>query len=208
MRLQITQARTKKDLYRLAYSYERRVKSMERQLKTLKDLLEHDDLTGLWNRNAFELAFKESIESNQRSNQPFALLVMDLNHFGSLNKKHGHLHGNEKLKEFAEHLQFNVRDTDIVSRFGGDEFCVLLRNVSIIDVVSIGKRMMHGAPNGFSAGVLWCHAGIDLALPEELFEIADGVLRKIKSERNHLKEGTFGCFCKTSKQGIEFGIYA
>lgn len=208
MKTQISQARNGKDLYRVAYSYERRLKKMEEELKFLKNLLDHDELTGLWNRRVFDSALMEAINSKNKERKDFSILILDLNHFGELNKKHGHLYGNNKLIEFAANLNEVVRNTDIVSRFGGDEFAVLLRNVNLVEVVNIINRLIDKSAISFSGGVYWSYVDNLFADHKDIFNCADEVLRRIKKERDTLNKQTIGKFLNENKFGVQFGIYA
>jgi diguanylate cyclase (GGDEF)-like protein len=85
----------------------------------------HDDLTNLPNRVLFGDRVNNAIRAALRSNQPLALLVMDLDGFKQVNDTHGHQHGDLLLKQVAERLVECLRDGDTVARLGGDEFGIL-----------------------------------------------------------------------------------
>jgi len=80
-----------------------------------------DHLTGVRNRRGLELA----LESRRERQSPFSLILLDLNGFKEINDKHGHLAGDELLKLFACELREQFRPTDVVGRWGGDEFIVI-----------------------------------------------------------------------------------
>ena len=86
----------------------------------------HDQLTGLANRAKFLHRFDDEIDRQRRSGKPLALIAMDLDHFKQINDRHGHLAGDLVLRETAKTLRGAVRQTDLVARFGGEEFLVLL----------------------------------------------------------------------------------
>jgi len=85
-----------------------------------------DTLTGLANRRALDMEFSRRLAQRQRQGTPLCLLIIDLDHFKSLNDKFGHLLGDAVLKEVANVLKATARHMDIVGRLGGDEFAVLL----------------------------------------------------------------------------------
>ena len=81
-----------------------------------------DPLTGLANRRSVE----ERLEWIVAENQPHCVIVLDLNGFKEINDKYGHAAGDDLLKKFAHELQKNIRSDDLVGRWGGDEFIILL----------------------------------------------------------------------------------
>ena len=99
-------------------------KDMEAKLQFMAG---HDALTRLPNRALFLDRFEVALSLAQRDNHPLALLFVDLNGFKAINDRHGHLCGDEILRESARRLERCVRASDTVTRFGGDEFVVLLQ---------------------------------------------------------------------------------
>ncbi|MEO4047825.1 GGDEF domain-containing protein [Pseudomonas sp. CAU 1711] len=85
-----------------------------------------DGLTGLWNRACSERLLAEEIARAQRYATPFSLIMIDIDHFKSVNDCHGHAVGDNVLREFARLLRSSVRAVDKVGRLGGEEFVVLL----------------------------------------------------------------------------------
>lgn len=110
-----------------------RLREAEAKLAEQKERIEHletlsmtDELTGLLNRRGFVEAFRRELASAGRSGVGGALVIIDLDGFKSVNDIHGHLCGDWYLRQTARVLKENVRGHDIVARFGGDEFAVLL----------------------------------------------------------------------------------
>jgi diguanylate cyclase (GGDEF)-like protein/PAS domain S-box-containing protein len=89
----------------------------------------HDRLTGLANRTVFAEAVEKAIASAQRGGKTFAVLFLDLDHFKDVNDTLGHPVGDELLRAVADRLRSNVRETDTVARFGGDEFAIIAADI-------------------------------------------------------------------------------
>lgn len=98
-------------------------RDMQRRLIWQAD---HDDLTGLINRRAFESILARILHSKRASDHPFTLLFMDLDRFKQVNDQGGHAAGDELLRQLARVMQSRVRESDMLARLGGDEFAVVL----------------------------------------------------------------------------------
>lgn len=100
-----------------------------------------DSLTGLYNRRYFETHLQKLIAKNKAANKKFGVLIMDIDHFKKINDTYGHTVGDEILKIYGERLQYNIRGFDMVARFGGEEFVVLLPDVSDETAYHVGERL-------------------------------------------------------------------
>ncbi len=100
-----------------------------------------DSLTGLYNRRYLEVHLEKLIESNAHSHKALGILFMDIDHFKSVNDTHGHKVGDEVLKVFAERLKNGTRSFDLISRIGGEEFVVVLPDVSPERAYMIAERL-------------------------------------------------------------------
>lgn len=98
------------------------VSTYETRLKKVEELALHDPLTGLANRRKAE----DRIESRIAAGQPFCVMLIDMNRFKDVNDKYGHLAGDNLLQQFSQELRSSVRTTDLVGRWGGDEFVAIL----------------------------------------------------------------------------------
>ncbi|MCQ9207412.1 MAG: diguanylate cyclase [Omnitrophica bacterium] len=101
-----------------------------------------DSLTKLYNRAYLDLRLREEIDKNKRYNTPFSLLMLDIDHFKAFNDDYGHAAGDEVLRIVAKVLRSNVRTSDIVFRYGGEEFAVYLQNITKKDTPRVVQRLM------------------------------------------------------------------
>lgn len=113
----------------------------------LEFLATHDDLTGLLNRRRFNQLMQREIKVAQRYDQSISLLLIDIDDFKSVNDNFGHLSGDQYLKAIAQTMKKTLREIDITSRFGGDEFCALLINTGEIEARKIVKRLQNELDN-------------------------------------------------------------
>lgn len=139
-----------------------------------------DPLTGLYNRRFLEDFLGRELPRARRRQQPFSILVLDLDEFKAYNDQHGHLEGDRMLCRVATALAGAVRANDIIARYGGDEFIVVLPNTPGESARRVARELIHVAPGqvGLSAGVGCLGAGIETV--EELLEVADRALRRAK----------------------------
>ncbi len=87
-----------------------------------------DPLTGMYNRRYIEEQLEREVKQSQRSNQPLSIIMADLDNFKDYNDRHGHIAGDEALKELGELLSYSIRETDVVARYGGEEFLIFLNH--------------------------------------------------------------------------------
>ena len=115
------------------------------ETKRLKDhyanISMHDQLTGLHNRRYFYDQVELAISQHKRYKNPFCLLVMDIDYFKSINDQFGHVFGDHVLIGVAETLKKQVRNTDILVRFGGEEFVVIFTNTSCDNGQTFAERI-------------------------------------------------------------------
>ena len=117
-----------------------------------------DELTGLYNRRHMLQRGAEEVERALRHSTPFSLLIMDIDHFKAINDVNGHDGGDVVLKELAAELTRGARAVDVVGRWGGEEFVVLLPNTALEEAVVLAERLRR-------------------AIAEKEVRVASGVLR-------------------------------
>ena len=110
-----------------------------------KELSTRDDLTGLFNRRHFFDNLEKEVQRARRYRRVFSLILLDLDDFKSYNDTHGHLKGDEALKELARLLLASTRRADIVARFGGEEFVVLLPEINAQGAAVVGEKIRAAA---------------------------------------------------------------
>lgn len=108
-----------------------KIKLLESELTSLSEQVRVDQLTGVLNRRGMDEAFKQEIARADRSGQPLSVSLLDIDNFKQLNDNYGHDVGDEALKHLANVVKSTVRPTDVVTRFGGEEFVILLPDTQL-----------------------------------------------------------------------------
>ncbi|MFS2091459.1 GGDEF domain-containing protein [Pseudomonas sp. Pseusp11] len=104
-----------------------------------------DPLTDTGNRIAMDQTLQREIEMSRRHSQPLSLLMLDIDHFKQINDTYGHSAGDEVLKAVAASIKSQLRNVDMVFRFGGEEFMILLSNTSREAAAMVGERLRFAA---------------------------------------------------------------
>ena len=110
-------------------------------LKRAEALSVTDDLTRLYNSRFLNLVLRRETKRASRSGRPLSLLFIDLDGFKSVNDTHGHLYGSRALVEAAAVIRSSARETDMVARFGGDEFALVLPDTGGEGAFAVGERI-------------------------------------------------------------------
>jgi len=151
----------------------------------------YDHLTGALSRQAFDMRLLEEIERARLYRYNFSLVFLDLDHFKEVNDKHGHARGDEVLVEFARRIMENLRTTDLLFRYGGDEFVLLLQGIDETRGPALVQNLLDemtatpipGEPPvtiGFSAGISYFPNDGDVL--ETLLEAADERVYRAKQD--------------------------
>lgn len=131
-----------RDLERLARENAQLRREIAR-LEVYRAMAYRDPLTGLWNRRYFEDRLQEELSRSRRAGpqRRFSLMAIDLDDFKRVNDVHGHAGGDAVLKEVGEFLIAHLRNHDIACRTGGDEFSIILPDLSAADCGSLLERL-------------------------------------------------------------------
>jgi diguanylate cyclase (GGDEF)-like protein len=116
--------------------------AMDRLRNEVADLALLDDLTGVGNRRYLLQRLTEECGRSERSGQPFALLVIDLDGFKAINDTYGHAAGDACLQHFTLMAQTRLRPGDMLARTGGDEFCIVLPSSTLREGAMIARRVL------------------------------------------------------------------
>jgi len=111
------------------------------EIEELSQLVHKDNLTGLFNFRHFELVLGQELERTQRTGQPTALIMLDLDHFKQVNDEWGHEGGNQVLRQVADTVTQVLRRIDIPCRYGGEEFALLLPSTPLPRAVQAAERL-------------------------------------------------------------------
>jgi diguanylate cyclase (GGDEF)-like protein len=162
-------------------------------LAQLQRLSHEDPLTGLANRRRWDAELLAACTESRQRNSGLAVVLLDVDHFKTINDRHGHPGGDEALRQVAGLLSRRVRSGDLVARLGGDELAVLLPGSDLDRAVELAERLRREAaelaPAGFEAGEINLSLGVaaadgEEAYPLELMSRADEQLYRAKITRN------------------------
>jgi diguanylate cyclase (GGDEF)-like protein len=113
----------------------------QRLVVSLRHVSKHDELTGLFNRRAMNEELDRQWQRHLRGRRPFAVLLIDIDHFKRINDNYGHAVGDEVLAQVARLLQSHARRTDSVARMGGEEFLILLPDMDAAAALNLAQRL-------------------------------------------------------------------
>ncbi|WP_237152785.1 GGDEF domain-containing protein [Oryzibacter oryziterrae] len=165
----------------------------------LRRLSQTDGLTGLWNRRHFETIAHNEYRAAQQKGATLSVLMIDIDHFKRINDTLGHITGDKMLIAVAGILSDHLRDVDFASRWGGEEFVVLLPESSLVQSVAMAEHMRLAVSSfGFdgntqltiSIGVASCEPARGLTSLSDLIAQADAALYRAKGDgRNCVRMG-------------------
>ena len=170
--------------------------AMRRYQQRIAALATTDALTELPNRRGFNLLASQALQEAKRANSPLHALLIDIDHFKNLNDSYGHLAGDEVLRSFTGHLRASMRQSDIICRWGGEEFIILFKDTDNATAQLLAEKIRaQTESNRYPFAGVNLHATISLGLTElrpddsldSLIGRADRALYRAKeSGRNRL----------------------
>ena len=174
---------------READAAEHRVRELEAQLAQVSEQVREDQLTGTLNRRGLEDAMERELARAERRKTPLCVAILDLDNFKKLNDTYGHQAGDDALMHLSNVVKNTLRPTDIVARFGGEEFLVLFSDTALPQAVDAMRRLQRELTKRFflhnnerllitfSAGVAALHRG---DTQDTLFARADKAMYQAK----------------------------
>lgn len=152
-----------------------------------------DAVTGLYNRHYMTSHLETQLRSACQNQKPLSLAMLDIDHFKAVNDSYGHAAGDEILKEFAQRIARNVRGVDVVARFGGEEFIVIMPDTDVEDAQTIAERLLStigsqpflledGSEVDITTSLGLATSNAETSSASELLEQADAALYRAKEE--------------------------
>ncbi len=178
------------------------VDELRSKVATLSTQVRTDYLTGLFNKQHLIFALEQEMERTRRTHHPTTLILIDGDHFKSINDTHGHVIGDKVIGHLSKLIKETVRKIDIPCRYGGEEFAIILPTTSILVGIQVAERIrskieespLYLKPDKHLK--ITVSLGVDThyyhmpAQPEELIKLADKKLYQAKSEgRNRVCHG-------------------
>jgi diguanylate cyclase (GGDEF)-like protein/PAS domain S-box-containing protein len=171
-------------------------KSLEKQLA---ELATHDDLTGLYNRRELERLLEVETQRSRRYQRPLSVFMLDVDHFKQVNDDHGHDVGDQILRQLSERIRQNIRTADIATRYGGEEFVVILPETPLEEALEAAERLrtaVAGAPFPLTDGQaldirisigVACLAGEETGSPDIIKAADDAMYQAKQAGRNRVR---------------------
>lgn len=194
-----------------------RVKDLNDQLRAanekLKELVEIDDLTGLFNMRSIYQRLENEIVRSQRFKKVLAIVMMDMDHFKSVNDQHDHLFGSHVLAEVGKIIRANIRKVDFAARYGGDEFLIAITETSEEGAMLFANRLREKITqtifkSGNDSVKLTSSLGIAITHPDvtidarDLVRKADEYLYEAKKKGRNRVE--FFDYSELEKKSVDF----
>ena len=160
---------------------------VRRQNRALQVLATQDPLTGCLNRRAFFERFEMELNRARRYKNDFSCLMVDIDHFKSINDNHGHPVGDKVLQKVSSLLRECLRDSDVVCRYGGEEFCLMLPETNASGAFVTAERIRETIAGGKLLGIEvtvslgTASLDADTNTPAELLDKADKALYRAKT---------------------------
>jgi diguanylate cyclase (GGDEF)-like protein len=179
----------------------------QRLVEELEKLSITDPLTSIYNRRKFNELLTMEIERSKRYQNSLSIIMCDIDHFKKINDTFGHDVGDKAIKKFSKQIRENIREIDMLARWGGEEFMILMPNVSVENAHSVAEklRMIIEKTEVETAGSFTASFGVtDLMLDdtsETFIKRADQALYKAKHSGRNRVESISAEHIRTSSTG-------
>jgi diguanylate cyclase (GGDEF)-like protein len=140
--------------------------TINRYQKRLEDMATTDSLTGVYNRQSFEILVEQIIKESKRMKSKVSAMMIDIDYFKIINDTYGHACGDRVLKELVNIIQKNLRESDVICRWGGEEFLVVLNNCNIDDAFEVSEKVRLAVENELFCGEKQITATISIGITE------------------------------------------
>jgi len=156
-----------------------------------------DGLTGLWNQVAIKDVLKRAYQRHLLTQQPYSIMMIDIDNFKAINDAHGHPFGDQIIQSIAETLSTSLRPSDAIGRYGGDEFLVILENCSHVRAEELSRRILthnHSLIFASKGEDINCSMSIGFSSTEKLeVDSPESLLEHADQSLYHAKEGGRNC---------------
>jgi diguanylate cyclase (GGDEF)-like protein len=175
------------------------IEKLRNQIDQLSELVSTDALTGLFNFRHFKTVLQAEMDRSKRSGIPTSLVLVDLDHFKAVNDTYGHEIGNQALKHVATILKSEVRTTDIVCRYGGEEFAMIFPETHLNLAVKVADRirqLIHDSPLPIDDGEIGITAsmGASVYMKTSIIDLVDFV-DSVDKYLYEAKQSGRNCIC-------------
>ena len=186
------------DILKVRLRAGKRVIELQNELIAAREKLRiqatHDSLTQLFNRSALMDMMARELSRSRRDNSSFGIVMIDIDHFKSINDTHGHLVGDEVLLKLAEQMKQCTRSYDTIGRYGGEEFIILLPQCAEAEVLCVAERLRQTVCKqpyetregpvqaSISLGATWLKPSVQVCNEMDLIRIADLALYAAKRQ--------------------------
>jgi diguanylate cyclase (GGDEF)-like protein len=166
-------------------------RKVKEKVQDLTELANTDEITGLFNQRKLAADLESIIQEHEEQNKSFSVMFIDVDHFKKVNDLYGHIVGSQMLIDIGHVLKDQLRDSDLVYRYGGDEFVVIMTDVSsdivhkiAVRILESVKAMVFDIENGdkykLSISIGIAEYPIDAKTPKDLIRIADEMMYESK----------------------------